>query len=254
MHPEIFTIPEVPLENLGTFLGTSCAPPPASGKNLSEWRMEEDDAPIFRYIYSAFRPKRHLEFGTWKGFGTCLCLDSCDAEVWTINIADGETRLDGSWAYGERLAPGQTISPDDVVVNFGKDEFGPQTWLRTDAGGAIGRLYREKGLAHRVHQIYCDSRELDITPYAENFFDSILIDGGHTPEIVTSDTRKALKILRPGGLIIWHDFCPRPEIAETFESVIGVTTGLAKILPEIHQQTEKMAWIRPSWILIGIKK
>lgn len=254
MNPVIFNIPEIPLENLGSFLDSSSVPPPASEKRLTEWRMEDDDAPILRYIYSTFRPRRHLEFGTWKGFGACLCLDSCDAEVWTINVAEGETRPDGSWAYGERLACGQSVSPDDVVVTFGKDELGPQTWLRTDAGGAIGHLYRERGLGHRVHQIYCDSREFDITPYADNFFDSILVDGGHTPEIVASDTQKALQVLRPGGLILWHDFCPRPEIADTFESVIGVTAGIAEMLSLIQEQTTTLAWIRPSWILIGIKK
>jgi predicted O-methyltransferase YrrM len=223
-------------------------------KPLNEWKMEDDDAPIFRYLYQAHRPARHLEFGTWQGWGTVLCLESCAATVWTINLQEGETRADGSWAYGERVVDGGQAPRDIVTANYGEDEIGPRTYHRTDAGGYIGRLYREKGLGRRVCQIYCDSREWDTSNYPSDFFDSALIDGGHQSEVVISDTRKALQVVRSGGLIMWHDFCPHPEIRSQFETVKGVTAGIELILPELRPQLNILCWIDPSWILVGVKK
>lgn len=246
----------MPLSDLGELFPLAKWPPPvASAKGLDQWKMEDDDAPILEFLYRAHQPRRHLEFGTWQGWGTVLCLESCDATVWTINLPAGESRVDGSWAYGHRVINDSSNVPDGIVTEtYGEDELGPRTYHRTDAGGYIGRLYREKGLGHRVCQIYCDSRVWDTSNYPPGFFDSVLIDGGHQPEVVINDARKSLQLLRPGGLIIWHDFCPLPEIRSRFESVKGVTEGVDQLLPELQTQLEYCCWINPSWILVGIKK
>jgi hypothetical protein len=216
--------------------------------------MEEDDAPILQYLYRVHQPRRHLEFGTWQGWGTVLCLEACEATVWTINLPTGEIRPDGTWAYGQRILDATNAPCGIIVETYGQDESGPCTYHRTDAEGYIGRFYREKGLNHRVCQILCDSRKWDTSNYPAGFFDSVLIDGGHQPDVVMSDTKKALPLLRSGGLMIWHDFCPLPEIRSQFESVKGVTLGLEPLFPELGIQLERLFWINPSWILVGIKK
>ncbi len=228
--------------------------PIPSQTDIHELKMERDDAPILRYLFAAHRPLRHLEFGTWQGFGACLCLESCDATVWTINLSDGESRQDGSWAYGERIFPGNTVPPGAVTENFGTDALGPRDWLRTDAGGSIGHLYREKGLGHRVCQVYCDSRQWDHDVYPRNFFDSALIDGGHSPEVVSSDTRKAMHLLRPGGMILWHDFYPATLTDIPCESVQGVRQALAGLITELSNELQLMVWIEQSWLMLGVKR
>ncbi len=243
-----------PRNELAAYLNFSETTPPQSNTPLNQWNMESDDGPLFSYIYRNFRPQRHLEFGTWQGFGTSLCLKACDATVWTLNLPDGEEKQDGSWAYGHRVTDETDAPPGAVSVNFGVDEDGPRTYHRTDAASYIGRLYREQNLGHRVCQIYCDSQQWDQSAYPKDFFDSALIDGGHTPEVVVNDTRKALSVLRPQGMIMWHDFCPDPEVREQMESVKGVTEGIESILPEINKQLETLIWIQPSWILLGITK
>jgi predicted O-methyltransferase YrrM len=247
----------LPLAELGNLFPRTGKelPPPSSAKGLDQWKMEEDDAPIFQFVYQSHRPRRHLEFGTWQGWGTVLCLESCGATVWTMNLADGETRPDGTWAYSQRVIGDSSDFPQGIVTaNYGQDEQGERIYHRTDAGGYIGRLYREKGLGNRVCQIYCDSRQWDNSNYPSEFFDSVLIDGGHQPEVVISDTRKALQVLRSGGVIMWHDFCPLPEIRSQFDSAKGVTSGIESILPELQSQAKNLCWINPSWILLGIKK
>ncbi len=245
----------LPLAQLGNlFPSHKKLPPTPLVKGLDQWKMEDDDAPIFQFLYQAHQPRRHLEFGTWQGWGTSLCLESCDATVWTINLPDGESQPDGTWAYGARVIDASNAPQGITAANYGEDELGPKTYHRTDAGGYIGRLYRENGLGKRVCQIYCDSRDWDISNYPVDFFDSVLIDGGHQSEVVVNDTCMALQVLRPGGLIMWHDFCPYPEIRSQFESVKGVTAGIELILPELQSQVERLHWINPSWILVGIKK
>jgi hypothetical protein len=215
-------------------------------KPFSKWKMEVDDAPILRYIYRNFRPQRHLEFGTWEGTGACYCLEECNATVWTINLPGGEV-ADDRPAYSSS-APGSR--PEESTVS------GPQPGTvryQTDAGAFIGHRYREAGFGHRVCQIYCDSREWDTSGYPLPFFDTVLIDGGHTSDVVISDTRKALPLVRPGGLILWHDFCPDPAVFGLFSSVPGVVRGLADHWPEIVTSLQAAFWIRPSFLLVGIR-
>ncbi|MCC6415853.1 MAG: class I SAM-dependent methyltransferase [Opitutaceae bacterium] len=230
------------------------APPVARNPGWAAWNTEVDDALILRYLYQNHQPRRHLEFGTWQGFGTCLCLESCAATVWTLNLPDGEAKADGSWAYGHRVTDESSAPAGAVSVNFGQDEAGPRTYHRTDAASYIGRIYREKQLGHRVCQVYCDSRAWDTSAYTADFFDSVLVDGGHSPEVVISDSRKALSVLRPGGLILWHDVCPDPAIIASSTAVQGVMSALESLWPELERQCSALFWIDPSYILLGIKK
>jgi predicted O-methyltransferase YrrM len=220
----------VPADRLAETLGLR-APlslrPESLAKPFAEWRMEDDDQPILRYLYRERQPRRHLEFGTWTGAGAVYCLSECAATVWTINLPEGEVRTDGTVAY-----PAEDTG-------------------RSDAGFQIGRAYRDRGYGHRVCQVYCDSRDWDASALPGGFFDTCLIDGGHTPEVVISDTRKAIELVAPGGLVLWHDFCPDPDVIRQFSSTAGVVAGLARIWDEIGPRFRRVFWINPSFILLG---
>jgi len=56
----------------------------------------------------------------------------------------------------------------------------------------------------KIQFIESDSKMLDFKTLGGPF-DVIFIDGDHSIEGVVSDTEKALDVLSPGGLIIWHD-------------------------------------------------
>ncbi len=246
-------IPAISFGDLARKLNGPC-PPVTRNPGWAEWNTEVDDAIILRYLYKHHQPRRHLEFGTWQGFGACLCLEASAATVWTLNLPDGEAKDDGSWAYGERVIDDAKAPPGAITANYGQDESGPRTYHRTDAASYIGRLYREKQLGHRVCQIYCDSRDWDTHGYPEGFFDSVFIDGGHQTEVVISDTRKALPLLRPGGFMLWHDFCPHPDIIAGSPSVQGVTAAIETMRAELTDQFATLEWIDPSFILLGIKR
>ena len=221
------TIDIVPVESLHERLGFDRRidyPTASRQKHLAEWKMEIDDAPIFRYLYRHARPQRHLEFGTWEGTGACYCLEECDARVWTINLPDGERDQGGGRLY------------------------------ETDSGSFIGHRYRSAGFGDRVSQILCDSLEWNEAGYASDFFDTALIDGGHTAQVVLSDTRKALSVVRSGGLILWHDFCPDPSVFSSMSSVSGVITGLTSEWQAIRDSLSDVFWIQPSFLLVGVRR
>jgi hypothetical protein len=214
-------------------------------KSFADWKMEVDDAPILRYLYRYVRPVRHLEFGTWEGSGACYCLEESDARVWTINLAEGEL-VGGQPAYSS--SPAQVpAGARPLTQRNGVDVY------QTDAGPFIGHRYRSAGFADRVTQIYADSRHWNEVEYRAGFFDTVLIDGGHSREVVLSDTRKALSVVRSGGLVLWHDFCPDPSVFATMSSVTGVVGALTESWPELVTQLKDAFWIQPSYLLVGIR-
>lgn len=218
----------VDAERLPAQLGVSTplvVPSSSRDTPLTKWKMEVDDAPILEWLWKWHAPRRHLEFGTWEGFGAVLVAQNTDAEIWTVNLPDGEVGSDGSSLYAS-----------------------------TDAGHVIGRLYREAGFGARVHQLLCDSRELDLGGFAGRPLDSVLIDGGHTPDVVQSDTEKALRLLRPGGLCVWHDFCPDPEVLGVSLAPLGVVQAVVENFDRWRPAFEQLFWIRKSWILAGITR
>lgn len=249
----VMDVPAVSIKDLNRRLGFPAPldlPETSLSKSLKDWKMETDDVAIFRYLYRNFRPRRHLEFGTWEGQGVLYCLEECDATVWTINLLEGEVGFDGRWCYNSVVS-----KPEDMFLWAKKKKYYDNSFIfQTDALGFIGRYYLERGLGNRVCQIYCDSRQWDISNYSEGFFDTVLIDGGHQKDIVTNDTEKGLKLLRSGGLIMWHDFCPRPEVFVKNPTVRGVMRAVQSNWKRIKSKMKDVFWIDPSWILLGIKK
>ncbi len=231
----------VPVEELGEALGFRRPFVPETRiyrHSLTEFITELDEPGIFRFIYRNFQPARHLEFGTWEGSGVVLCAESCAARIWTINLPEGERDAHGAPVYSAsaRQAPGLT-----------------DTTMPGDAGSHIGWRYKAAGFADRVHQILCDSRDFASQEFAPGFFGTILIDGGHATDVVTSDTNKALPLLSSGGLLMWHDFCPDPAVLKGSAAVRGVVTAICDNFASWRPQLSDLFWVRPSHLLIGIR-
>lgn len=57
----------------------------------------------------------------------------------------------------------------------------------------------------KVKCLFDDSAKFDYEPYFGKI-DLFFIDGAHSYEYVKSDTEKAFKCVRVGGIIVWHDY------------------------------------------------
>jgi len=114
--------------------------------------------------------KRIFEFGTYRGQTTCGLAAVCkDAQVYTLNLPPEDD---------PRYAP------------------------------FIGMYIARSPDRDRITQIFADSRTFDTAPYRESM-NYIFIDGDHSYEGVKNDTEKALQLLKPGGVIVWHDYAAK---------------------------------------------
>ncbi len=247
---------DVPAESVATFGGRLgfaepfCISESSARKSLPDWKMEEDDAPILRYVYHHAQPRRHLEFGTWQGAGVVSCLESCNATVWAINLPGGETEADGRWAYADNRPLAEPLPAGAKTRPLDENRH----TVQTDAYSFIGHVYLSRGLGHRVCQIYADSRDWDIANYPPGFFDSSLIDGGHDEEVVAGDLHKAMTLVRAGGLVILHDFCPVEDVSTACPSTAGVLAAVSREMPYLRGSLSDLFWIKPSWLLVGVRR
>ena len=131
--------------------------------------------------------RRFFEFGTATGRTTYLLARNSppDARVTTITLAPD--------AHGDYTGAG------------GDDRHAARSAL---AESAFTRFrYSGTDVEHKVEQFFGDSKQLDTAPYRDSM-DLIFIDGSHALSYVQSDTQKAMEMLAPGGIILWHDYTP----------------------------------------------
>ena len=66
-------------------------------------------------------------------------------------------------------------------------------------------VYTGTDVEHKVVQLYGDSKAFDHRPY-QGRCDLIFVDGSHARSYVESDSQKALQMVKPGGIVLWHDY------------------------------------------------
>jgi hypothetical protein len=143
------------------------------------------------------RASAMFEFGTATGLTAYLWAknSAADARVVTLTLPSADS---STYAHGA----GDVEAARDVA-------------LRESVGSTF--YYTGTPVEAKITQLYGDSKELDSAAYAGHF-DLIFIDGSHARSYVESDTGKALRMIRPGGLILWHDYMPyRDEVRGVFE-------------------------------------
>jgi len=128
---------------------------------------------VLAAIAELLEPAMIFEFGTYTGSTTTLLADAAPrAVVHTLDL------------------------PADEIV-WGQDVV-----------EAIGKNFRDQPeYAGRIVSHRRNSRLFDFSPF-ENKVDLVYIDGSHEYPDVIEDSRNALRILAPRGVIIWDDYHP----------------------------------------------
>ena len=133
--------------------------------------------------------KRILEIGTFDGF-TALNLaanleEQC--EVCTLDLPEEDQNL-------------------------------RSTILNATEANLLGTKFLGEPEAHKIRQFRADSGTMDWNSFGPPF-DMILIDGCHTYSYVKSDSANALRHLRPGGILIWHDYGFIPDVSRAVDEL-----------------------------------
>lgn len=132
------------------------------------------------------RPELIVEFGTYNGMTTLQLAqntpDSC--QIVTVDIDPDST--------------------DAASLRIGDiDGF-----LARKAGTfrvPVGEYFRNYPVRSRIQQLLGDSTKLNFEPWYGQA-NLVFIDAGHTYDYIKSDTQAARRIIRPGGVLIWHDY------------------------------------------------
>ena len=82
------------------------------------------------------------------------------------------------------------------------------------------RVFDNKPVAANIECKLGDSTQFDISPYRAKA-EFIFVDGGHDAPVVTSDTLKALEMVSPDGVIVWHDYRDFRGVQEAIEVALA---------------------------------
>ena len=134
-------------------------------------------------VVQGLKPKRIFEFGTYNGLTTRQMAINAPADCRIVT-------LDIDPANASALDIGEI--DQHLSQKVGAFDF------------AVGHRFHGTPEAEKITQIWGDSTAVDLSPYFGRM-DVVLVDAGHTYHYVRSDTENARKLIRPGGLIVWHD-------------------------------------------------
>ncbi len=128
------------------------------------------------------KAKRIFEFGTYKGVSTTQLALNVEpgGMVYTLDLPEDHP------AY-ELPIP----KPEEQAI--------------ANEGGKGILIPRD--LLDRVTFLQSDSATFDETPYLGTI-DFVFVDGAHSYEYVKNDSEKGWRMLRPGGVMAWHDCVP----------------------------------------------
>jgi predicted O-methyltransferase YrrM len=161
-----------------------------------------------------------FEFGTATGRTSYLWARNSPsgARIATLTLAPGQA---GAYRRGSGDAAADTAA---ALAESRFDRF----------------LYEGSDVAGKVTQLFGDSKSFDETPWLERC-DLVFVDGSHARSYVESDTARALRMVKPGGLVLWHDYSPLTP------GVFRTLNRLRRRLQLVHLGgTTLVAWRRPA--------
>jgi predicted O-methyltransferase YrrM len=144
------------------------------------------------------------------------------SNIFEIGTFDGRTTLNLALSAPAQCHIFTLDLPPGQATRFRIVE-GERHMVRKPAPGSRYEQYRatHPQAIGRIHQLLGDSATFDYAPY-ENSCALVFVDGSHAYEYVKSDTDAAMRMVRSGGVVIWHDY--------------GIWEGVTNALEELEQR------------------
>jgi predicted O-methyltransferase YrrM len=179
-----------------------------------------------------------------------------DAEAWILAVLAKRARTmfefgtctgKTTYLWARNSPPGAHV----VTVTLPPDHLSDYTREETDTyrdvqfalreSSHTEFLYSDSAVATKIEQVYADTKSLDVSPWAGSC-DLVFVDGSHAYSYVVSDSAKALELVAPNGLVLWHDY-KGPRLAP---GVYRALNELARRIPLVRiEGTTLVAYRRP---------
>lgn len=126
--------------------------------------------------------------------------------IFEIGTFDGRTSLNLAFSSPPHCQVYTLDLKPEMDTAFDLAE-GERRMVDKPRSGARIDPYRnsDRETASRIHQLYGDSASFDFSPYYDSC-SLVFIDASHAYDYVLSDSREALKMIKDGGVILWHDY------------------------------------------------
>ena len=143
------------------------------------WSLDLQELVHLLSIVKFTKPERVLEIGTYDGFTA-------------LNLA-------------ANLSSEGNLQTLDLPQSQSQDVLRASGISNACISDLIGSQFRQEPEAEKIRQLWGDSTREDWVKFGAPF-DLILIDGSHDYPYVQSDSFNAIKAVRPGATILWHDY------------------------------------------------
>lgn len=139
-----------------------------------------------------------------------------------IGTYDGKTALN---LAANSQADAKIITIDLPPEWNGKFELMvPESYVNVADKAKIGSQFKNTKYSKKIIQIFGDSAKIDWSRLPIPF-DVVFIDGCHYYEYVKRDTQNAIRYLKAGGILIWHDYGMIKDVSK----VVDETAKLIKV-------------------------
>jgi SAM-dependent methyltransferase len=92
----------------------------------------------------------------------------------------------------------------------------------------LGEQFKGRQCPAKIRQVLGDSAKLDFAALGKGF-DLAFIDGCHAYNYVKSDTERVLSVMRPGGIILWHDYAMIESVSRAVDEFRGRFASLCAL-------------------------
>jgi predicted O-methyltransferase YrrM len=227
------------------------APPPTPTPPIPAVTADAVD-PIFRH--GAYGPGVETEVAFISKGPLGVQGSTSDVEAWILAVLAKRARClfefgtcTGRTAYlWARNSPSDariitlTLAPDELNTyrQDAADDAG-DTASALSESAYTSFLYSGTPVAAKVEQLFGDSKSLDVSRWAGQC-DLVFVDGSHAYSYVKSDSERALALVRPGGLVLWHDYAGPSHSPGVYQAL----NELAERLPLVRIEGTMLAAYR----------
>lgn len=178
--------------------------------HFDTWTLPYGETYVLAAITTQLRPNKIFEIGTYTGQSTRILAENAPstATVYTLDLPPERLHL-----------PGMEDAPPDQQA------------------ARIGEAFRGTGRASQIEQLHGDSATFDYSEF-NGKIDLVFVDGVHTHEYVLRDSRAALQMLGPKGVVVWDD------CSAELPGVVKALAELTRDIPIVRVASTRLAVYR----------